>query len=58
MENENHKLKLDLTKMCWYMRGSVTLSEAFQTSRDDRQKISEVIKENIELVKKTKMPLL
>jgi len=58
LENENHKLKLDLTKMCWYMRGSVTLSEAFQTSRDDRQKISEVIKENIELVKKTKMPLL
>jgi len=44
--------------MCWYMRGSVTLSEAFQTSRDDRQKISEVIKENIELVKKTKLPLL
>lgn len=40
------------------MRGGMTMSEAYQTSRDDRLKISEVIKENIEAVKKTKLPLL
>ena len=40
------------------MRGGMTLTEAYQTSYDDRQKISEIIKDNIELVKKTKMPLL
>ena len=44
--------------MCWYMRGSITLSEAYHTSADDRRKINETIKDNIEMVKKTKMPLL
>jgi hypothetical protein len=44
--------------MCWYMRGGMTLNEAYQTSRDDRLKINEIIKDNIELVKKTKLPLL
>lgn len=40
------------------MRGSVSLTEAYHLSHDDRRMLHELVKENIETVKKTKMPLL
>lgn len=40
------------------MRGSVSLTEAYHLANDDRRMLHELIKENIETVKKTKMPLL
>jgi hypothetical protein len=40
----------------WFMRGSVTLDEAFMLSFEDRKIISELIKENLETTKKTQMP--
>ena len=40
------------------MRGSVSLTEAYQLCNDDRRMLHELIKENIETVKKTKLPLL
>ena len=42
----------------WYMRGGITLSEVYQLPPVDRQIVDEVIKDNIENTKKTKMPLL
>ena len=41
----------------WYMRGSMTMDEAFQLSYEDRQLISDLIKENLETTKKTQQPL-
>ena len=38
------------------MRGSMTMNEAFQLSYEDRQLISDIIKENLETSKKTQMP--
>lgn len=40
----------------WYMRGSMTMNEAFQLSYEDRGLISDIIKENLETSKKTQMP--
>ena len=40
------------------MRGSVSLTEAYHLGSDDRRMLHDLIKENIETVKKTKMPLL
>ncbi len=40
----------------WYMRGSMTMAEAFQLGPEDRKLISDLIKENLETAKKTQMP--
>ena len=56
MEGETKNFKMDLFKMCWYMRGSMTVEEAFITTAEDREIISKIIKENLETAKKTGMP--
>jgi hypothetical protein len=56
LDKESKELKADLMKMCWYMRGGLSLDEAFCLSYEDRQILGEIIKENLETTKKTGMP--
>ena len=58
MEAQNKNLKDELLRICWYMRGSISLEEAYMLSIEDRKLVSNVIKDNIENVKKTKLPIL
>jgi hypothetical protein len=58
MEAQNKNLKDELLRICWYMRGSISLEQAYMLSFDDRKLVSNVIKDNIENVKKTKLPIL
>ena len=44
-------------KMSWYMRGGLTLDEAFALSYEDRVIIADIIKENLETSKKIGMPV-
>ncbi len=43
-------------KLCWYMRGGVTLDEGFNLSHEDRQLIADIVKENMETTKKSGLP--
>jgi len=56
LDRESKELKIDLMKLCWYMRGSITLDDAYYLSIEDRQIISELIKENLETTKKSGLP--
>lgn len=56
MEGEQKQLKTEITKLCWYMRGGVTIEEAYALSYDDRLIMNEIIKENIEITKKSGLP--
>jgi hypothetical protein len=56
MENQSKNLKLELLKMCWYMRGGLTWQEALEMSPDEREIVSTLIKENLETTKKTGQP--
>jgi len=56
LDKESRNIKLDLMKLCWYMRGSITLDDAYSLCIEDRQIISEVIKENLETTKKSGLP--
>lgn len=59
MEGQVKQLKNDIFKMVWYMRGGVTAEDLFWNySIEDREIISNIIKENIETVNKTGLPLL
>ena len=56
LDKESKDLKLDLMKLCWYMRGSITLDDAYALCIEDRQIVSEIIKENLETTKKSGLP--
>ena len=58
MDAQSKNLKDELLRLCWYMRGSISLEQAYMLSMDDRKLVANVIKDNIENVKKTKMPIL
>lgn len=56
MEGEQKELKTELTKLCWYMRGGISLDEAYTMSYEERNIVSNIIKENIETTKKSGLP--
>jgi hypothetical protein len=56
MENETKELRLDLLRMCWYMRGGVTYSEVSAMSPQEREIIGGLVKQNLETTKKTGQP--
>lgn len=56
MENESKALKKELFKIAWYMRGSVTLEQAYMLDFSDRVVLGEIIKENLETTKQSGLP--
>ena len=56
LEGDQKRLREELIKICWYMRGGVTLEEAYAMGYQDRELISNLIKENLETTKKSGLP--
>ena len=56
MENQQKETKSEVMKLCWYMRGGMTLNEGFNSSYEDRSIISDIVKENLETTKKSGLP--
>jgi hypothetical protein len=56
MEKETQDIRLDVLKLCWYMRGGVTYNEAMQMGQTDRNLINNIVKENLETTKKSGLP--
>ena len=57
LDKESKEMKTDLLKICWYMRGGVSVDEAFSMSYEERMIVGDIIKENIETRKKIGMPI-
>ena len=55
MDSEAKAIKKEVLKMCWYMRG-LSFSEGMNLSWDEREIVGEIIKENLEVTKKTNLP--
>ena len=53
MEREAKKIRAEILRMCWSMRGGVTYGEAMQMSYNDRLLIGDLIKENMDTTKKS-----
>jgi hypothetical protein len=59
LENESKNIKDEIFRISWFMRGGVTSYELFHVySYEDRSIMNQIIKENVENTKNTKMPLL
>lgn len=56
MEKETKALKDNLFRLCWYMRGGMTISEAYNLAPDDLEILNSIIKDNLETTKKTGLP--
>ena len=59
LEQQTKGIKEEIFRLAWYMRGSVSSTDLFYLySNEDRAIISEIVKENIELTKKSGMPII
>lgn len=56
LEKESKALKREVMQLCWYMRGSISYTEAMELSPSEREIIVKIIKENLETAKKSGMP--
>jgi len=56
MENDGKNIKMDLLKICWYMRGGVTYDEAHSMAPQEREIVGGLVKENLKTTKKTGQP--
>ena len=55
-EKDTKAIKDELFRLCWYMRGGITISESYMLSFEDREIIAKIIEDNLETTKKTNMP--
>jgi hypothetical protein len=56
LEKESKAFKSDLLKLCWYMRGGITVEDVYYMSYEDRQMIGKLVEENLETTKKSGLP--
>lgn len=59
LDSEAKGIKDEIFRLSWYMRGGVTAHELFYNfSYEDRTIINEIVKDNIDLTKKTGLNLI
>jgi hypothetical protein len=56
MDEEANSIRKQSLKMSWYMRGGASYEDVMQMSSHERRLISELIKENLETTKNSKLP--
>ena len=56
MQNLQKELKSEILKLCWYMRGGVSVNEGFNLSYEERSLITDIIQDNMEVTKKSGLP--
>lgn len=55
-EKDTKALKDELFRICWYMRGSISINESYLLSLEDREIIAKIIEDNLNTTKETRMP--
>lgn len=56
MDREAEEIRSETLKMCWYMRGGLTYTEAMNLSPNERRSIGALIKDNLDTTKKSGLP--
>ena len=56
LEKDSKALKKEIIQLCWYMRGSVSYTEAMEMSPFERETIVKLVKDNLETAKKSGLP--
>jgi hypothetical protein len=56
MDEEADSIRKQSLKMSWYMRGGASYEDVMQMSHNERRMISDLIKDNLETTKNSKLP--
>ena len=56
MEREANLIRKEGLKMSWYMRGGMTYEDVMNLSFGERELVGDLIKDNLETTKKSKLP--
>lgn len=56
LEKQVKSLKYNALHISWYMRGGVSYEDAVLFSKDERDMVGTIIKENMEITKKSGLP--
>jgi len=56
MDKEANDIRQQSLKMSWFMRGGASYDDVLQMSNTERKMLSELIKENLETTKTSKLP--
>ena len=55
-DSQVKNLKLEIMKICWFLRGGMSWNEALNLSPDERSIAAQLVKENMDTTKKTGQP--
>lgn len=55
-EKESKAFREEALRLCWYMRGGITYDDAMMLTQEERDIIAKIIKDNIEITKKSGLP--
>ena len=58
MTSESRAIEKQVLEICWYMRGGVTLEQAWQLTYDQRATVMDIINKNIERTKESGIALM
>tara|TARA_B100002003_G_C13906653_1_gene441433 strand:+ start:319 stop:534 length:216 start_codon:yes stop_codon:yes gene_type:complete len=58
LQQELRDIEKQVFEICWYMRGGISLTEAWSLSFDQRTTVMEIINSNIERTKSSGLALL
>jgi hypothetical protein len=56
MDQEAKDIRKQSLKMAWYMRGGATYEDVLQMSFQERDLVTDLIKDNLETTKTSKLP--
>jgi hypothetical protein len=56
LDKESRALMEEALRMTWYMRGGLSYEESMSLSQEERKLIGKIIKENMDITKKSRMP--
>jgi len=56
MEQDCSRIKADSLRMSWYMRGGISYTDILNLSITERETISQIIEDNMETTKTSKLP--
>lgn len=55
-EKDTKAIREELFRLCWFMRGGLSFTEAFLLSPEDREIVAKIIESNLTATKETQMP--
>jgi hypothetical protein len=58
LEKQAKALMKNALRLSWHMRGAVNLDETYALSSEQMEAINEIIQENFEFTKETKIPFI